>query len=554
MALNIRGLRIHALRVLKSIVDLLEPIQFESLVAHLVQSLGGLYLNTNKSEQDIIFSILDHLLVQSKDKLLLVFPEVGTLPTIPVFEEMNVILRSAKNIEGFDRQLQGLTDRLGSEDSELARQAVVELRDFLLANEERLLTVATSEDQDSNGLLSNLVQTLLSEISRFRGLDAPVPMACAECLGIIGAIDPDRISGRRTNTATTVYANLNDHEEARNFVCELIAVQLVGKSRSIGDVPSESHWAFTLQELLLFCGISKDVLETEPASNLSSRTSQRTSAAFSQSYYASSPAVQPSRRVGMNYKSPKDRWRAFPRHVQEVLELLIDAKYKKTETSTPSEQRSPLYPHVKTFQEWLTHWTLSLTAKVIGRNAKEVFQACKHVVPYDTAASLYILPHLVLHVLLEGTERDQREIVHEMAVVLGDGQDLGFDHAHPISGVPNQSMSELHQLGSQVKETDKLKCLTESFGKASHVCEDIFVNSLFSHPRLHLIDGVCVVGPYHQVDPATQKLAYKGPRKPSTPTGSHPADCAEPPDVDLTRVDCEHRLPQQGICASTFPL
>lgn len=450
MALNLRGLRIHALRVLKSIIDLLEPMQLESLVGHLVQSLGGLYLNSNKPEQDIILGILNHLLVQSQDKLRLVFPDVGALPTIPDFEQMNIILQTAKTANGFEQQLQGLTDRLGSEDSELARQAIVELREFLMAKEERLLAMATGDDQESNELLSNLVLTLLSEISRFRGLDAPVPMACAECLGIIGAIDPDRISGRRAGTTTTVYANLNDLEESRNFVCELIAVQLVGKSRSIGDVPSESHWAFTLQELLSFCGITKDVLETEPAANLSSRISQRNSGTPKQSYYVSSPAAQPPKRLGTSFKMPKERWRDFPRHVQEVLELLIDAKYKKTETSTPPEQHIPLYPSVKTFQEWLTRWTLSLTAKVIGRNAKEVFQACKHVIPYDTATSLYILPHLVLHVLLEGSERDQREIVNEMAAVLGDGRDLTLESGHLISGLPNQSMSELHQLGSQV--------------------------------------------------------------------------------------------------------
>ncbi|KAG9067389.1 serine/threonine-protein kinase M1 [Linnemannia hyalina] len=449
MALNLRGLRIHALRALKSIIDLLEPMQFESLVGHLVQSLGGLYLNSNKLEQEIIFGVLDHLLVQSQDKLRQVLPDVGALPTIPDFEQMNIILQLAKTANGFEQQLQGLADRLGSEDSELARQAVVELREFLMANEERLLAMATSEDQEPNELLSNLVLTLLSEISRFRGLDAPVPMACAECLGIIGAIDPDRISGRRTSTTTTVYANLNDLEESRNFVCELIAVQLVGKSRSIGDVPSESHWAFTLQELLSFCGITKDVLETEPAANLSSRISQRNSGTPKQSYYVSTPAVQPPKRLGTSFKMPKERWRDFPRHVQEVLELLIDAKYKKTETSTPPEQHIPLYPYVKTFQEWLTRWTLSLTAKVIGRNAKDVFQACKHVIPYDTATSLYILPHLVLHVLLEGSERDQREIVNEMAAVLGDGHDLTLENGHLISGLPNQSMSELHQLGSQ---------------------------------------------------------------------------------------------------------
>ncbi|KAF9122997.1 serine/threonine-protein kinase M1 [Mortierella sp. 14UC] len=450
MALNIQGLRIHALRVLKSIVDLLDPTQLDSLLGHLVQSLGDLYPQSSTSAQTIILDILDCLLVQSQEKLRLVLPDIGALPKIPEFEKMNTILRKAKAEDGFEHQLQGLIGRLDSENSELVRQAVMELKEFLLKNEERLLILTTSKDQEANGLLSSLVMTLLAEVGRFRGLDALVPMACAECLGIIGAIDPDKISGIRPNVTTTVYAHLNDTEEARDFIGELITVQLVGKSRSIGDVPSESHWAFTLQELLSICGITKGVLESEPAANLASRTllSQRNSATSTPSYFAPSPSGQPSRRL-MGPKTPKERWRAFPRHVQEVLELLIDAKYQKTESTVQQDDFSPLFPQAKTFQEWLTRWTLSLIAKVTGRNARDVFQACKHVVPYDTATSLYILPHLVLHVLLEGSERDQRDIVNEMAAILGDGQDWRMQEGDHISGKPKQSLSEIHQLGTQ---------------------------------------------------------------------------------------------------------
>ncbi|KAF9908954.1 serine/threonine-protein kinase M1 [Linnemannia zychae] len=450
MALNIRGLRIHALRVLKTIVELLDPTQLDSLLGHLVQSLGDLYLQSSTSAQTIILDILDRLLVQSQEKLRLVLPDIGALPKIPEFEGINAILRKAKAEDGFEHQLQGLIGRLGSENSELVRQAVVELKEFLLENEERLLILTLGKDQEANGLLSSLVMTLLAEVGRFRGLDAVVPMACAECLGIIGAIDPDKISGLRQNVTTTVYAHLNDTEEVRDFIGELITVQLVGKSRLIGDVPSESHWAFTLQELLSICGITKGVLESEPAANLASRTllSQRNSAASTPSYFASSPIGQQSRKL-MGPKTPKERWRAFPRHVQEVLELLIDAKYQKTESAAQQDNFSPLFPQAKTFQEWLTRWTLSLIAKVTGRNARDVFQACKHVVPYDTTTSLYILPHLVLHVLLEGSERDQRDIVNEMAAILGDGQDWRMQEGDHTSGKQKQSLSEIHQLGTQ---------------------------------------------------------------------------------------------------------
>ncbi|KAG0006287.1 serine/threonine-protein kinase M1, partial [Modicella reniformis] len=401
IALSVHGLRLYTLLALNDIVRSVRPAQLDVLFSHLIHTLVKHYSKSNERERSIELEILKFLIFHQEEALIAVLPDAqGT----------------------FEQQLQRLIERSGNENAELAEQALVELRALLLANENQVLDMVTTKDKS---VTPNLIQALLSGISRFRGLDAPVPRRCVECLGIIGAIDPAKLSTMRLIPAPPVHTDFNDLEEAKNFVCRLIELELVGKTRSIGDIRSESRWAYALQTLLSFCGITKGVLGVEKSTP--SRSAFNT------------PSI----------KSAEDRWRAFPRHVQEVLKLLIDAKYTKAESSTQQEHGSPFYPHAGTFKEWLTVWTLVLIGKVTGRYAKDVFQACKHVVPYDTNTCLYILPHLVLDILIEGSEKDRREIVGEMIAVLRNTRDWKEDSADHKHGKPKQIFSELNHLGSQ---------------------------------------------------------------------------------------------------------
>ncbi|KAG0002584.1 serine/threonine-protein kinase M1, partial [Entomortierella chlamydospora] len=426
IALDIQGLRIHALRTLNAIIQLVKSEQLDVMLAHIVQTLTKRYPNSNKKEQAIELGILEYLIIhEGKEALRTCLLDVGTLPDLTEFAEMNRILKAVKAEDGLEKQLRRLIQRSGNENAELAEQALLELREILLANDRAILDLATTKERQVEPVMRDLIQALLSGIGRFRGLDAPVPRRCVECIGIIGAIDPAKLSTMRLIPAPPTHTNFADLEEAKNFVCEMIEVQLVGKTRSIGDIRSESHWAFTLQTLLSFCGITKGVL------NAASQTPFRS--------FPRQPAI----------KTAGDRWRAFPRHVQEVLELLIDAKYTKGESATQRIYPSPLYPHFESFKEWLTVWTMVLINKVTGRYTKEIFQACKHVVPYDTSTCLYMLPHLVLTVLLEGSSKDRSEIVNEMAAVLGKSRNWEQNGAEQNLGTSQQISGELNQLGPQ---------------------------------------------------------------------------------------------------------
>ncbi|KAF9291903.1 serine/threonine-protein kinase M1 [Mortierella alpina] len=449
IALGTRGLRIHALHVLRDIIHGLERAQLGVLLVHVTHALMKVHPFSNAQERSIELELLQYLIIQSQDALRDVLPDVGSLPNIPEFEEMNRILNASKSQLGLDTQLRRLIQRANNDSSELAEQALVELRGLLMANETRILSMAAKGGEQSS-VVSELIHGLLSGIGRFRGLDAPVPRLCADCLGIIGAVDPAKVSSPGLVTNSQIPTNFNDLEEAKDFVCRLIEVQLVGQTRTIGDIRAESDWAYVLQTLLAFCGITKDVLESEGPFGLTTRAllSQRHSAPSSQNFSTSTPSSAGlASKSAM--KSARDRWRSFPNHVHEVLELLIDAKYSRSRPSAQPEYICPLYRHARTFKDWLTNWTLALIATVSGQNVSEIFQACRHVARNDTSMCLYILPHLVLNVLLDGSDKDKDEVIREMSAVLSDGRDWSEDGTGRTFGVQNQPTSELYQLGSQ---------------------------------------------------------------------------------------------------------
>ncbi|KAF9584971.1 serine/threonine-protein kinase M1, partial [Lunasporangiospora selenospora] len=446
-ALDIHGLRLTALRTVEKIVYTVEPIQLDTLLGYIIMTIGKVYERSNKHERHVAYDILRYLIIDCQEQLSSFLLDVGALPALESLAEMNQVLETLKRDENLEQQLYRLIKRIGNDNAELSTQSLVELREILLSKESDILQLCTAKSDTLDPIVSALIHALLSGIGRHRGIDGPVPRLAVECLGIIGAVNPARVIAPRIPLASPVNSNFNDLEESKNFVCELIERQLVGQARSIGDFQSESQLAFTLQTLLSFCEITKEVLNAEAPSNSSSRTisSQRTP--YSQ-VFSPSNNLTPNGTLRRGAKTARDRWRAFPRHVQEVLELFIDAQYTRSD-SAAAEFPSPLYPICKTFKEWVTHWTQCLISKVEGRYAKEIFQACKHIVAYDTSTCLYILPHLVLNVLIEGSEKDQQDIVNEMATVLGNGRHWKETSSDQSFTLQNQPASELNQLGSQ---------------------------------------------------------------------------------------------------------
>ncbi|KAG0349509.1 serine/threonine-protein kinase M1 [Podila humilis] len=486
-ALDKRGLRRISLQVLEAVVRRVGPKNLESSLPVVVHALTKVYPNCTPSDQDSAHDILQILLVEYQEFLADVLPTVGALPELPKFRLMNRIVAASKSSLDSERQMAFLLERTAHDNDELAAQALLELRDALLSRESQLLKVMTTRSSGVTTEIVPIIQALMDGVGRYRGLDATVPRLCVECLGIVGAVDPALITLQRKPMAVPLLSNFDESEEAKHFVCMLIEHRLVKPAQSLGDFNAESQWALALQSLLSFCGISKDVLvEPTESSQIGRQSLSQRPGIYSQTHASSQMSSQlTARRTRL---SARQRWNLFPRNVQDMLELYIDAKYNKKGSMAKTDYARPHYNHTSTFKDWLTRWTLELISQVKEDNAVKIFQACERIIMYDTNICLYILPHLVMSVLRDGSLHEQKAIIDEMATVLADGYPLPQHQQQKQQQRQKQKQqqqlnNEKHQHQHQQQQDNETDLLTGSTLRTSERyelgCQAVF--TVFDH-------------------------------------------------------------------------
>jgi hypothetical protein len=114
-----------------------------------------------------------------------------------------------------------------------------------------------------------------------------------------------------------------------------------------------------------------------------------------------------------------------------------------TTATSGSSPPSMYHPHMP-YTKWISAWTSSLLPKAQGPKLA-LFIACRGVVKDDLRTSHYLLPYLLLHVLVNGTEEDREGIKGEMLAVLNDC--VGMSPAR--GGHGGSGSSESAQLSTQ---------------------------------------------------------------------------------------------------------
>ncbi|XP_022800792.1 serine/threonine-protein kinase ATR-like [Stylophora pistillata] len=115
-----------------------------------------------------------------------------------------------------------------------------------------------------------------------------------------------------------------------------------------------------------------------------------------------------------------DLWQKFPEHIQEVLRPHLYSKYLSSSTPNWSGLLKPIYRSTKgrVYNEWVSTWTSYMITKVKGQKPSHIFQACSKIFKHDVKTALFLLPHVLLYVLLDGTKEDVEEVYGEIMAVL----------------------------------------------------------------------------------------------------------------------------------------
>ncbi|EIN10974.1 hypothetical protein PUNSTDRAFT_63830 [Punctularia strigosozonata HHB-11173 SS5] len=284
-------------------------------------------------------------------------------------------------------RLAHIIQRSSSENLTVALQSLHELRVFMLEHEPDFCGKLASGDM-FDPLVGQLMTALMSAASRDGEDVEELHLLAYECIGALGALDPDRVDVGTGETTMIVLNNFADEDESVLFAIHLIQDVLVGAFRSTSEIQYQSLLGYAIQELLQFCKFNTTLVTPGHSSSVSLKT--------------------------------RKAWSSLPKHVVETVTPLLGARFTLKNKVLP-DMPHPIYPSQTTYREWIQLWTAYLITRCSGQRAETIFGVFRAVVRNkDVGVARQLLPHLVLNIIISGDHVEADKIRLEMIAVLED--------------------------------------------------------------------------------------------------------------------------------------
>jgi len=318
------------------------------------------------------------------------FDEIVGMDNIPELRSSASRLTDYRRTWDLRTQLDKLLERTRSKNAAVATTSMSELRALLRRHQSSISQLSQGDTFDA--IIGRMMSSLISASSR-DGDCQELRDLSHECMGILGALDPDRFVAEPAASGMTIMSNFADQDESIDFAIHLIRDLLVDAFRATNDTKHQNHLAFAIQELLKFCGFTPKVLQ---------------------------PSLVPLKL--------RAKWQMLPKDQLETLTPLLESRFSLNDTSIRAFPH-PIYPAAPTYREWVQMWTSDLVGRVMRTKASDratvdsqlIFGVCRGVLRnQDVTVAHHLLPHLVLNVLLTGDHASKDEICQEINTVLQD--------------------------------------------------------------------------------------------------------------------------------------
>ncbi|KAG8930738.1 serine/threonine-protein kinase M1 [Tulasnella sp. 417] len=329
--------------------------------------------------------IVNYMFIEHFNDMKPPLDQIVSLQGIPEFERANLELMSHR-AGPLEEQLQGFLKRIVSDNVSISTQSLADFKAFMETNS--AFFHGLSAGDVFHPIIGQVTRAMFVCGSRDGEEFEKVRNHAYDCIGALGALDPDRFDPAPEKLPFDfLMYNFSQEEESVAFAIHLICDVLAGAYRGANDITYQNNLAYTIQELLTYCGFT---------------------AALVQPTQKSLPAVI------------VHRWRQLDDQVIETVAALLDGRLTLAETNYETEPL-PIYPTVSTYREWIQRWSRYLISRVQLRNAAMIFHLFRNVVRnQDVTVARRLLPHLILHLLISGTDADREGIRSEIIVVLED--------------------------------------------------------------------------------------------------------------------------------------
>ncbi|KAF4575250.1 serine/threonine-protein kinase M1 [Pleurotus pulmonarius] len=313
--------------------------------------------------------------------------DIVDLSSVPELQEEADRLRVLRGSSEPPRRLNRILDRALNANVSVALQSLRELKRFMADEHQDFIRELASGDT-FDPLVGQILSTLFSAACRDNEGTEEVHHLAYECIGILGAVDPDRCDIRPSDSRMIMMKNFVDEDESMAFVLHLITDLLVGAYRSTRDINYQGHLGYCIQELLIFCQFTPGLVAATVTQSIPLKV--------------------------------RNRWKALPKHVLETVTPLLGGRFTVPPNRTPTPEL-PIYPKQSTYREWIQLWTVHLISKASGDIARKIFGVFHSAVRNkDVGVARFLLPHLTLNILISGPEDDREAILTEILAVLRD--------------------------------------------------------------------------------------------------------------------------------------
>jgi serine/threonine-protein kinase ATR len=315
-------------------------------------------------------------------------PSLSQFPRLADAEKQLNKMRTPTDISN---AFQIFSRRVVHENSGVVAQALVELKAYLRLHQSFLQASAVSEQPDV--VIGLLVRAILDTCVKFNDSDHDIAKLSAECIGLIGCLDPNRVESVREQREMVMVSNFYDVSETLDFVLFVLEESLVPAFLSTTDTILQGFLAFVMQDLLEKCEF-KEVCGQIIKNGAKGSTDER---------YV--------------------KWLALPTSVQDTLTPFLSSKYSLREIDKVKYEypifRPDRLPPNRMYSPWVRTFALDLLQKPGSPLSGLIFLPLRRAIRIkDISIPSFLLPYLVLNNIVEGNDQNRKELGQELLGIL----------------------------------------------------------------------------------------------------------------------------------------
>ncbi|KAG8852841.1 serine/threonine-protein kinase M1 [Serendipita sp. 411] len=406
--IRIDGLTEATLRLWLGIAMVLRPSDFGPYLALTSAIIVKLWDGFDTPTRDIAQRIL-LLIANNSGNFNQYLNNLASLDTVDELHDIHAHLKPLLPELLLGQRLIQLSTRIMDLNASVSHIAILEAK-RIVSDQRKFLPFVTEDNFDP--AVGSLIKALQSVAGREGEIYDEARLATFECLGIIGAADPDRFAiPNDSSNILSIFCDFSEETASQEFAAYLIVDVLAPIFPKTSDIQFQKLLAFTLQELLAFCEFSDALISQDMTISISVKV--------------------------------RKRWMMLPGDVQAMVAPLLRSKYM-IEGSIETPSSHPVYPSVQTYKEWIQKFTSYLIGRVDRGFARSVFQPFRALLGSDDVqVLLFILPHLVVDLLSNGNPTEISRVREEIIAVLEDQLHASPNHTSDMKRLCAQTIFQL---------------------------------------------------------------------------------------------------------------